>query len=64
MTQIKVKVKRRCRKSRQAMISRPRLPFVVGGGILEVLGALPAKATSGREFARDDKTSSSWGTAA
>jgi len=30
----------------------------------EVLGALPAKATSGREFAREDKTSISWGTAA
>jgi len=36
----------------------------VGEYLDEVLGALPAKATSGKKFAREDKAPSSWGTAA
>ena len=35
MTQINSKLKQRCGKSCQAMITRPRLPSVVGRGILE-----------------------------
>jgi len=65
MTQINSKVKRRSGKNCKALLSCPRPPSLVGRKIFqEVLGALLANTTSGRELARDCKALDPWGTEA
>ena len=65
MTQIDSEVKRRSGENCQAKFLSPRPPSVVGRKYLEeVLGAVLANATFGRELARDCKALNPWGTAA